>query len=254
MANTDKATEARKLKRRFGEFMHKDENAEDFYNQIIKTLYPDVEFKEGKPVGVDDGLVHFALTQAKAAGIDLRVPGQMYILEKDQKQFVVIGINGLVAIAENTGNYGGTTKPQFEINKDSKLISCTIGIHKVVQGHVIVSEQEVDFKEYSTGEGFWNEQEPKEDEEGGKPKTMIKKVALAHVLRASFSVCAGLYIKEELEKTVIINPDVVPPSVKEDIQKAKTKKQLEEVIETLSTKEQKKLAPVIREKLKELKK
>jgi len=255
MANTStkEATEARKrkaeLKRRFGDFIRPNEDPEGVYEQWCKALFIDLD-KDGKPI-VDDGLLHFALQQAKAAGIDPRVPGQIYI----QQGKVIIGIQGLVAIAENTGNYGGTTKPEFEISEAGKILSCSIGVHKVVHGNVIVSHQEVDFKEYTTGKGFWKEDDPTEDDpEQGKPKTMIKKVAHAHALRATFSVCAGLYIAEEMERTVLLNAPDAPPDIIDGINKAKTKAELESVIERLDTKEQKKLAPIIREKLKSLKK
>lgn len=237
--STEEATKARKekaeLKRRFGNFLKPDEDVQAAYEQWCKVLFNDQ--KE-----VDDALLHFALQTAKSAGIDARVPGQIYI--KDGK--VIIGIQGMVTIAENTGAYGGTTKPEFETDDSGKVISCTIGVQKVVQGNVITSYQTVEFKEYSTNEGFWA------DDDNGKPKTMIKKVAHAHALRATFSVCAGLYIAEEV--VAPIDAPLATPDIIDQINKAKTKADVEAVIERLDTKEQKRLAPIIREKLRTLKK
>lgn len=242
-SDTTNATKARQrkaeLKRRFGDFLKPNEDPESAYEQWCKSLFgKDVDLTK-----IDDGLLHFALATAKSAGIDPRVPGQVYI--KDDK--VIIGIQGMVTIAENTGAYGGTTKPEFETDDAGNVISCTIGVQKVVQGNVITSYQTVEYKEYSTKEGFWA------DDDTGKPKTMIKKVAHAHALRATFSVCAGLYIAEEVDKAPIDAP-LATPDIIDEINKAKTKADVESVIERLDTKEQKKLAPIIREKLKSLKK
>lgn len=186
MADTTAATKARKLRaeltKDFGSYLEKGADIEESYKQWCKSLFGNDE--------PNTETLLFALSQAKIAGIDLRVPGQMYIQDGN----VIISIEGLVTIAEKTGQYGGTTRPEYE-EADGKIISCTIGIYKIIGEHVLTSEQTVYFEEYDTGEGMW-----KPAEEGGKPRTMIKKVALAHAIRASFSVCNGLYVPEEVEK------------------------------------------------------
>lgn len=185
MADTEAATKARKLRaeltKNFGSYLEKGADIEESYKQWCKSLFGNDE--------PDTEILLFALSQAKIAGIDLRVPGQMYVQDNN----VIISIEGLVTIAEKTGQYGGTTRPEYE-ESEGKIISCTIGIYKIVGEHVLTSEQTVYFDEYDTGEGMWK---PAPD---GKPRTMIKKVALAHAIRASFSVCNGLYVPEEVEK------------------------------------------------------
>lgn len=186
-SDTTAATEARKRKaevnKKYGEYIPKNADPEQTFNQWCRSL-----FGESEP---NEELLLFALGQAKIAGIDLRVPGQMWI--KDNK--VIITIEGLITIAEKTGQYGGTTAPEFE-EADGKIDTCTIGIYKVIGEHLITPKQTVHFNEYDTGEGMW-----KPADDGGKPHTMIKKVAHAHVLRASFSACANMYIAEEVEKS-----------------------------------------------------
>lgn len=234
--DTTNATETRKrnaeLKKKFGEFIKEGQDPEKLYGQWSKAIFGDQQ--------VDDALLHFALSQAKAAGIDPTVPRQIYV--KDGK--VIIAIEGLVTIAENTGNYGGTTRPEFEMSADGNtIINCAIGVQKVVKGNVITSWQEVDFTEYATDDTFWKD----------KPKTMIKKVALAHALRAAFSACAGMYIAEEVAKGGGMTAPAATPNVLDEINKAKTRKDLQTIIKGLSVAEQKRVAPVIAEKMKDLK-
>lgn len=234
--DTTEATKQRQrnaeLKKKFGEFLKEGQDPEKLYGQWCKAI-----FGETTP---DDALLHFALSQAKAAGIDPTVPRQIYV--KDGK--VIIAIEGLVTIAENTGNYGGTTRPEFEMSDDGNtIISCAIGVQKVVKGNVITSWQEVDFKEYATEDTFWKE----------KPKTMIKKVALAHALRAAFSACAGMYIAEEVAKGGGMAAPAGTPDVLSEIENAKSRKDLQKIIKSLSVAEQKRVAPVIAERMKELK-
>lgn len=186
MADTKAATEARKVKaeltKKFGAYVEAGEDIETAYKQWSKSL-----FGADEP---DDEILMFALSQAKIAGIDLRVAGQMYVQDGN----VITNIEGLVTIAEKTGQYGGTTRPEYE-EAGEKIISCTVGVFKIIGEHVLTSEQTVYFDEYDTGEGMW-----KPASEGGKPRTMIKKVALAHAIRASFSTCNGMYVPEEVAK------------------------------------------------------
>lgn len=194
-SDTKAATEAKQrnaeLRKSFGEFIPDGSDPQKIYDQWNAALFGDRELKEGLN---RDEILLFALNQAKIAGIDLRVAGQMWINEEGK---VITTIEGMVTIAEKTGKYGGTTRPEYEFGDDGKtIVSCTLGVHKLLGDHLVVSEQTVYFDEYDTGEGFWMAAPD------GKPKTMIKKVAHAHCLRASFSMCNGMYIAEEVEKGV----------------------------------------------------
>lgn len=201
------------IRTRFGDYLPKGANPISIYRQWKASIFA------ADPDKVDDQVMLFVLGQAKAAGIDPTVPKQIYALPfntkvKDErgkdtgewavKFNIVIGIDGMVTIAENTGQYGGTTRPEYEFEQDAngnpdrnRPISCTIGVHKVVKGVLVTSEQTVYFSEYNTGKNLWS----------SKPLTMLKKVALAHALRAAFSAVKGLNIAEELERDDVIDMD-----------------------------------------------
>lgn len=202
-AATKTKQENARLRKLFGDHIPSGVDPQSIYNQWNNALFGDRELKKGLD---KDEILLFALNQAKVAGIDLRVAGQMWINEEGK---VIISIDGLVTIAEKTGKYGGTTRPEYEFGEDGKtIVSVTMGIYKLLGDHVVTSEQTVYFDEYNTGDGFW---QPAPE---GKPKTMIKKVCHAHCLRASFSTCNGMYIPEEIAK------DVKPPKEsKSDMEK-----------------------------------
>lgn len=196
MAKTDAATAARKLKKeltsKYGEFIPDGQDPENLFKQWVSALFPpkDENTIKGEPTREepDEDLLFQALTMAKLANIDIR-SGLLWI--KDGK--VIIGIDGLVAIADQTGQYGGTSKVDYQLDENKKIESVRVGIYKVIGEHVLTPEQIVYLEEYDTGEGLWADVK-----DGGKKKTMLKKVGLAHAIRASFTVCAGLYIPEEV--------------------------------------------------------
>lgn len=187
MAKTDAATEAKKrkteIKSKFGEFIPDGVDPEFIYNQWTSALFA----KDETP---DDDILFRALTMAQLANIDVR-GGLLYISDGN----VIINIDGLVAIADKTGQYGGTNKVEYHMDKtNNKVESVTVGIYKVIGEHVLTPEQIVFMDEYDTGTGLWAEAK-----DGGKKRTMLKKVGLAHAIRASFTTCAGLYIPEEVD-------------------------------------------------------
>ncbi len=246
------------VRKRYGEFMPRGSDTLKIYRQWTNAIFG------SNPV--DDAVMYFVLSTAKFAGIDPRVPRQIYavpynVYNKASKQYeqqynIIIGIEGFVTIAENTKQYGGTTKPEYEFGADgdgnadlNKVISCTIGVYKIVQGVQNISYQTVYFDEYDTGKNLW-----KPSSEGGKPKTMIKKVALAHALRASFSACAGLYIEEEMEKDAVIEGQVIPPTpdIQKRIDECKTAGELQSVLDSLSPEEKLRAQPFLEERFKSL--
>lgn len=222
-----KAEQKKVIRDRFGQYLPKKADPIKMYRLWKGSIFAD-------PDKADDEVMLFVLQQAQAAGIDPTVPKQIYALPfntkvKDAngneswvvKHNIVIGIEGMVTIADNTGQYGGTTKPEYEFalkqdgSQDTDApISCTIGVHKVVQGVLVTSEQTVYFKEYTTGKNLWV----------SKPLTMLKKVAHAHAIRAAFSACKGLSIAEELDRGDVIDMDsrgnVIQTNSTADLQKA----------------------------------
>ncbi len=297
LSRTAKATEARKTQaaqkraesqivKRYGEFLPS--NTIDplgVYKLWKKSIFGD---DKG-----DDTTMFFVVSQAKAAGIDARIPRQIYAIPyelnkkndegkwyKEKKYTVIIGIDGLVSIAERTGMYGGLTQAKYEfgtiMTEDgfgepdySKIISCTVGVHKVVQGVLTTSYATAYFDEYDTGKNLWKPVDAtKEKDEyidgkktgrkinvpdGGKPKTMIAKVATAMALRRAFSACAGLYVAEEVEQKY---PDAldgeVTPDLEAQIASCTTRQEIAELQAQLSVEDKKRAAPHIEKKLAEL--
>lgn len=254
-----KNAQKRVIRDRFGEYLPKKADPIKMYRLWKGSIFPD-------PDKASDDVMLFVLAQAKAAGIDPTVPKQIYALPFNTKvkdaqgketwvtKFnIVVGIEGMVTIAENTGQYGGTTRPEYEFEQladgrpdYSRIISCTIGVHKVVQGILTTSEQTVYFDEYTTGKNLWV----------SKPKTMIKKVAHAHALRASFSALKGLSITEEIERGDVIDMDaggnIVKTESTSDIQKAvnacNTVEELQKYYDALSPVDKQKAAPFVQQR------
>lgn len=211
MAKTDAATEARKrkneIKTRFGEFIPDGTDPEHIYQQWVSALFA----KDETP---DDDIIFRALTMAQLANIDIR-GGLLYINDGN----VIINIDGLVAIADKTGQYGGTNKVEYHMDKtNNKVESVTVGIYKVIGEHVLTPEQIVFMDEYDTGTGLWAEAK-----DGGKKRSMLKKVGLAHAIRASFTTCAGLYIPEEIDRKTVAKSKKTPSEMESNIEKALAK-------------------------------
>jgi hypothetical protein len=294
MPDTSKATEARKASALARREQQQAEQARNSAEQNVLKRYGNfLPANTVDPIGVyklwqksifgdeepDDTIMYFVVAQAKAAGIDARVPRQIYAIPynrnikmpdgswRQEKQWtVIVGIEGLTTIAENTGQYGGCTKPEYEFGTltseqsfgepdYNKIISCSIGVHKIVQGVQTTSYQTIYFDEYTTDKNLWTAVGKKNDKGkdiGGKPKSMIKKVALAHALRATFSACAGLYVAEEVERQNIVDGELVTPDIKDDIAKITSIDEIKQLMSGLSTEDKKRVAPLITEKLKEL--
>ncbi len=257
------------IRNRYKEFLPKGADPSKVYRQWTNAI-----FGSNQP---DDAVMYFILTTAKAAGIDPRVPRQIYAVpyntynkesgQWEQRYNTIVGIEGMVTIAENSKAYGGTTKPEYEFEEDDngkpdhkKPINCTVGVYKVVQGLQNISYQTVYFDEYYT---------PGKEKNGkyiptmwdNKPLTMLKKVALAHALRATFTACAGLYIEEELERNVI-EGEVVgdnsgskikpTPDIQAKIEACTTAEEIQAVYDSLPPTDKMRAQPFIEQKMSEL--
>lgn len=111
-----------------------------------------------------------------------------------QEYSLIVSIDHLRQVGGEAGIIG-KSKPEWEIEKDDKgketIISCTITLKKLIQGHIGEFTATVFFDEFNTGKSIWR----------GKPKMMIAKVAEAHAYRmACPKETAQLYVAEEMEK------------------------------------------------------
>jgi hypothetical protein len=85
----------------------------------------------------------------------------------------------------------GKDAPVYVMDETGKkIISCSVTVHRKIDGYVGAFTAEVYFAEYSSGKNLWLT----------KPRTMIAKVAEMHALRmACPEVLAKQYIEEEIE-------------------------------------------------------
>lgn len=84
----------------------------------------------------------------------------------------------------------GIDEPVYEDSGDT-IISCSVTVHRRVDGYVGDYTAKVYFKEYTTGRNLW----------ATKPRTMIAKVAEMHALRkACPEQLSQAYVEEEMIK------------------------------------------------------
>jgi len=89
---------------------------------------------------------------------------------------LVTSIDNSRKLAMRTGLYCGKTKPEYELDEEGKIVSCSITVKKNTGGMVGEFTSEVYFSEYTKGRDLWV----------SKPRTMIAKVAEMHALRMAF--------------------------------------------------------------------
>lgn len=118
------------------------------------------------------------------------------------------GIDGLRAIAEQTGNYAGSDDAIFEHNDSRHPIKATVTVWKFVKG----------IRCPFTTSARWDEYVPQEDWMWRKmPHGQLEKCAEAKALRKAFPNLAGMYVPEEMERaSVDIDHNAVSATRKEN--------------------------------------
>lgn len=85
----------------------------------------------------------------------------------------------------------GKDEPVYVDDKEGKPLTCSVTVHKTINGSTGNFTSKVYFSEFSTGKNLWVT----------KPRTMIAKVAEMHALRmACPEELAQSYVEEELKK------------------------------------------------------
>jgi phage recombination protein Bet len=104
------------------------------------------------------------------------------------------GIDGLRAIAEQTGNYAGSDDAVFEHNETNHPVKATVTVWKLVKG----------VRCPFTASARWDEYVPQEDWMWRKmPHGQLEKCAEAKALRKAFPNLAGMYVPEEMERASV---------------------------------------------------
>lgn len=129
----------------------------------------------------------------------------------------------------------GKEAPIYTYNEKGKVDSCTVTVHKKIDGVIGDFTATVYFEEYTTGKNQW----------ASKPRTMIAKVAEMHALRMAFpEELAKTYVQEEMEQpkvTVVDAPvgisDAERNNAINSLEETKLKADLSEVWASLTAKQ-----------------
>lgn len=134
---------------------------------------------------------------------------QIYAIKRDGKVTHQTGIDGYRVVAERTGQYAGSDRPEFEPCDCSAAPAghpamATVVVHRILpSGHVIDQ----------TGEARWHELKPAPGPSGKgdamwvkMPFNQLAKCAEAAALRKAFPrVLGGVYIAEEMAQAEVID-------------------------------------------------
>jgi len=115
---------------------------------------------------------------------------QIYFVKMKGVWTFQVSIDGLRALAQRTGQYGGQDEPVFAYDDKGQLLSCKVAVYR--KDWLKPAVGVAFFKEFSSGQNLWV----------SKPHVMISKVAEAIALRKAFPEdLSGLYGEEEMEQS-----------------------------------------------------
>lgn len=151
---------------------------------------------------------------------------EIYLVGYGGKYSTIVGIDGMRAKADRTGQLAGKDDAKFDIMPDGNFktavqlitekktpTTCTVTVYRIVSGHRVPFTKTVIFNEYcpANKSGKW----------ATMPFNMIEKCAEAAALRMGFaSETAGLHIEEETAaiKDVTVQAAKATPSAAIDPQ------------------------------------
>ncbi len=120
---------------------------------------------------------------------------QIYLIKLGGRSTIVLSIDAYRLIAQRTGLYAGITPAIYVFDEDGKILSATITVKKLVQGHVCEFSGTALFSEHNRPgradkKSLWD----------SMPATMLEKCAEAKALRKAFpEELSGYYTKDEME-------------------------------------------------------
>lgn len=146
---------------------------------------------------------------------------------------IVVGKEAYMKKAIRSQKYAG-----HEVECDGELPDMTATCRVHIHGYKVPISVTVDFKEYAQKSSIWN----------GKPKTMLKKVAVVQALREAFpEECGGMYSEDEMpvdqdkmpKTPVDINNDstIIDVAAEVKVEKGASDKQLTMVRRLIAQKE-----------------
>lgn len=120
------------------------------------------------------------------------ITSQIYFINRGGKWSVQVGIDGLRALAQRSGLYGGQDEPEF-IEVDARLVLCKVRVYRK------------DWDRPCVGVAYWEEYGARASNPLWKtlPHGMLAKVAEALALRKAFPEdTSGLYTSDEMDRDV----------------------------------------------------
>ena len=108
---------------------------------------------------------------------------------------VQVAIDGFRVIADRSGQYAGQDEPKFGYDDNGGVLSCTVTVHRIIQGQRVPFTATAFFEEYvqtkkdGSPTQFWAQ----------KPRLMLAKCAESLALRKAFPQdLSGLYTDDEM--------------------------------------------------------
>lgn len=141
--------------------------------------------------GLEEVSMKQAIMEGMMRGFDFKdfLEKNVYAIPYGKGYSLVTSVDYARKIGMRSGVVGKSA-PEFEEDKDGKIVSCAVTVKRKVGEYVGDYTAKVHFNEYSTGKNLWTT----------KPHTMIAKVAEMHALRmACPEELAKSYIEEEFE-------------------------------------------------------
>jgi hypothetical protein len=152
---------------------------------LLATTFKGLSKESVKPAILEGMLRGFTFTDFLEKNI--------YAIPYGSKYSLVTSIDWARKIGMRSGVVGKSA-PVFVEDEKGNIVSCTVTIKRMIDGHVGEYTETVFFKEYSTGKNLWV----------SKPRTMISKVAEMHALRmACPEELSQAYVEEERESEMI---------------------------------------------------
>lgn len=160
---------------------------------LVRTTFKDL----------DPSNIKQAIVEGRMRGFEFKdfLEKNIYAIPFGKGYSLVTSIDYARKIGMRSGVIG-KSEPKYDVDKDGKIISCSVTIKRKLGEHIGDFTATVFFAEYTTGQNLWTK----------KPRTMIAKVAESHALRmACPEEMSQLYVEEEMDKEIIIANDKLEP-------------------------------------------
>ena len=165
----------------------------------LKLIQEQLFSGKGKQPTIEE-MIFYAQT-CQATGLN-PARKEIYAIYRGGKLTIQTGIDGMRAVAERSGKYGGSELPKFDYDagltvkvggKEKKVPNtATVTVIKVVDGLPIKTSRSAQWEDYYPGDGVIGNMYRK------FPEVMLAKCAEAQALRAAFPNLGKVYEEAEI--------------------------------------------------------